>query len=371
MPRRRSIPPFAAACAALCSTAAAVAGPPAVDLRGLPVPAPLAAPAPLTLPGSASDAAAEFGLMPDPAAGLPAAVSGVSRTGGGFEVIVGRTRLLTLKKDLPPNAYADFPFPPQAAVAVGDPAVLGFEVVDARHVRLTGRRLGVTDLSVVTDDGTVVDLEVAVVADLDLLRARAAAMFPDASVRFGQIRDHIVVEGQVRDSRQAARVVQAVNAYLLSLDESAGRNEKRPAEVVVRAGAAAAGGEPPALPAFAQLAEQAEVTPPRVINLLRVPGPQQVLLKVQVAELNRTALRELGVSFLVRTEQRRRVRVEHRREPAVRVRVRLRRHDRAGRVRRRCRTWPRRAPRGERPRRRAPRGWSANRRRRPRRPRSA
>ena len=300
MPRRRSVPLLAAAAALSCA-AAAVAQPPAADLRALPVPAPLAAPAPLTLPGAAPNAAAEFGLMPDPAGGLPAAVSGVSRTGGGFEVVVGRTRLLTLKKDLPPNAYADFPFPPQAAVAVGDPAVLGFEVVDARHVRLTGRRLGVTDLSVVTNDGTVVDLEVAVVADLDLLRARAAAMFPDASVRFGQIRDHIVVEGQVRDSRQAARVVQAVNAYLLSLDESAGRNEKRPAEVVVRAGAAAAGGEPPALPAFAQLAEQAEVTPPRVINLLRVPGPQQVLLKVQVAELNRTALRELGVSFLVRT----------------------------------------------------------------------
>ena len=300
MPRRRSVPLLAAAAALSCA-AAAVAQPPAADLRALPVPAPLAAPAPLTLPGAAPNAAAEFGLMPDPAGGLPAAVSGVSRTGGGFEVVVGRTRLLTLKKDLPPNAYADFPFPPQAAVAVGDPAVLGFEVVDARHVRLTGRRLGVTDLSVVTNDGTVVNLEVAVVADLDLLRARAAAMFPDASVRFGQIRDHIVVEGQVRDSRQAARVVQAVNAYLLSLDESAGRNEKRPAEVVVRAGAAAAGGEPPALPAFAQLAEQAEVTPPRVINLLRVPGPQQVLLKVQVAELNRTALRELGVSFLVRT----------------------------------------------------------------------
>jgi len=35
-----------------------------------------------------------------------------------------------------------------------------------------------------------------------------------------------------------------------------------------------------------------------VINLIRVPGPQQVMLKVQFAELNRTALRQLGVSFL-------------------------------------------------------------------------
>ena len=95
MHRRRSVPLFAAA-AALSCVAAAVAQPPA-DLRALPIPAPLAAPAPLTLPGAAPSAAAEFGLMPDPAAGLPPAVSAVSDTGGGFEVVVGRTRLLTLK----------------------------------------------------------------------------------------------------------------------------------------------------------------------------------------------------------------------------------------------------------------------------------
>jgi pilus assembly protein CpaC len=37
---------------------------------------------------------------------------------------------------------------------------------------------------------------------------------------------------------------------------------------------------------------------PRIINLLRVPGPQQVMLKVQIAELNRTALRRIGFAFL-------------------------------------------------------------------------
>src|SRR5262249_20252444 len=36
-----------------------------------------------------------------------------------------------------------------------------------------------------------------------------------------------------------------------------------------------------------------------VISLLRVPGEQQVLLKVRVAELSRTALRELGLDFNV------------------------------------------------------------------------
>ncbi len=36
----------------------------------------------------------------------------------------------------------------------------------------------------------------------------------------------------------------------------------------------------------------------QVINRLIVPGSQQVLLKVEVAELNRTAYRQLGASML-------------------------------------------------------------------------
>src|SRR5262249_32825663 len=44
-------------------------------------------------------------------------------------------------------------------------------------------------------------------------------------------------------------------------------------------------------------AAQATVVEPRIINLLRVPGPQQALLKVRVAELNRTALREIGADL--------------------------------------------------------------------------
>ena len=35
-----------------------------------------------------------------------------------------------------------------------------------------------------------------------------------------------------------------------------------------------------------------------VVNLLRVPGPHQVLLKVRIAELNRTAFRQIGGDFL-------------------------------------------------------------------------
>ena len=37
---------------------------------------------------------------------------------------------------------------------------------------------------------------------------------------------------------------------------------------------------------------------PQIINLLRVPTSQQVMLKVRIAELNRTSLRQIGSNFL-------------------------------------------------------------------------
>jgi pilus assembly protein CpaC len=38
---------------------------------------------------------------------------------------------------------------------------------------------------------------------------------------------------------------------------------------------------------------------PQIVNLMRVPGVQQVMLKVQIAELNRTALRNIGADIFV------------------------------------------------------------------------
>jgi pilus assembly protein CpaC len=52
------------------------------------------------------------------------------------------------------------------------------------------------------------------------------------------------------------------------------------------------GGELPA-----PLKTEAKIPPAQIINLIHIPGSQQVLLKVRVAELNRTGLREIGADL--------------------------------------------------------------------------
>ncbi len=222
-----------------------------------------------------------------------------------FEVMVGQGRLLTLKSDI---AMQGKPMP---VIAVGDPTVVDFQVVGPRQIRLIGERIGVTDLAITATDGETYSFEIQVVADLDLLRAQLKAVFPDAILKLAQIRDHVIVEGQARDTHQVARILEVINAYMLSV-----QNQQRRQISGVTEGAQPVAPRPnrPLTPGTegegaASLADvsaegssvkssQATLLQPQVINLIRVPGSQQVMLKVQIAELNRTALRQMGASFL-------------------------------------------------------------------------
>lgn len=241
---------------------------------------------------------------PRSAADVASFVEGVSGNDAAFEVVTGQGRLLTLKKDL---AMAGKVKP---MIAVGDPAVLDFVVVGPRQIRIIGQRVGVTDVSITTADGQVYSFEAQVVYDLDVLRARLKGVFPDASVKLSQIRDHVVVEGQARDTAQITQIIDTLKSYLVSMQASQIRgNATQVAAPAPAAQPAAPGEQPregvqPVAVAQVQPEQGLLVVPgggqaePRIINLLRTIGPQQVLLKVCVAELNRTSLREIGADFL-------------------------------------------------------------------------
>ena len=154
-------------------------------------------------------------LEPRPSSGpgsVPSFIDGLKGNDAAFEVNVGQGRILTLKDDMTVGAN-------QPLIAVGDPSVLEFAVLNPRQIRITGQRVGVTDLSISTGRNQVYSFEVRVLADLSLLQGRLRSMFPDASVKLAQLRDHIVVEGEARDTAQVARIIETVSSYLLSVQE--------------------------------------------------------------------------------------------------------------------------------------------------------
>ena len=244
-----------------------------------------------------------------------------------IEVVVGQGRLLTLKADVANEQGT-------GVITVADPTVVDFDVMpNPRLIRLVARRAGVTDLSVTTAEGQIYNFEVRVVYDLQLLHAQMRQLFPDAQLRLTQIREHLAVEGEARSIRQVEQILKTLELYLASVQvpssatgdgvrgggSSGGR--WRRAETP-RSGCA--GGADPRRPstrgrgATTSRSERLASRPvlmkrprnragnpsvqgtfvaPQIINLLRVPGVHQVMLQVQIAELNRTALRQIGADW--------------------------------------------------------------------------
>ncbi len=279
-----------------------------------------------------------------------------------INLLVNQARILTLKKDITVGRA-------QPLIAAGDPTILDFVVINSRQLRITGRGFGVTDLSITTAQDETFAFEVRVVADLGLITSKLHAAFPDASVKLTQVRDHFVVEGEARDPAQITRIIETIRAYLNSVFLEQGRTvtASQTSQVLgalggPRGGAGGQGGAggalgmPPGLVLpmqpgaaatpgivpgagvtpgaegteaapvnpFAAYAASAELSgpnqirvlgaPPQIINLLRVVGSQQVMLKVRIAELNRTAMRKIGANFLgVEPAHRRHRRLGHRR----------------------------------------------------------
>ena len=212
-------------------------------------------------------------------------IDSLSKNDAMFEVVLGQGRLLVLKNDLvqgDPRKQTG-----QAMIAVGDPAIVDYELLDPRHIRLLGKKIGVTDLVVTTVDQQTYSYEVHVVYNLSLLGARIRELFPDAEVRIAQLGENLVVEGEARDDAQIARILQVVRKGLPKEESAAGGATGPSPSPMMASPLAGLGG-----------AAGGEVQGPEVINLLRVPGPQQVMLKVQIAELNRTALRQIGSDML-------------------------------------------------------------------------
>jgi pilus assembly protein CpaC len=223
-----------------------------------------------------------------------------------LEVKLGQGRIVVLKESLTAPGGA------QPVLALGDPSIADFVLLAPRQLRVVGRRLGTTDLSVTSSDGKTHSIDIHVVADLDPLRQQLRRVFPSSNVKLSQVLDQVFIEGEARDSRQAVQIVRSVTGFLQSqqgMNAASARNTTvgpappdtpPPPPAPGQAGApnptivreTSMGGDAPSAGAA-----DATTAYPSIVNLLRVPGSQQVLLKVRIAELNRDAFRQVGGNF--------------------------------------------------------------------------
>lgn len=145
-------------------------------------------------------------------------------------------------------------FPSRIAAVDGhDEDVLTVHPLSPSKIRLQSVSQGVTQAVFTDENGAVTTVTVLVSGDARFVQAVLREKFPEASITATRVRDAIVLRGTVS--------------------------------------------EPSVIPEIQEIAE----THGRVLNQIRVAGPQHVQLNCKIFEVQRSRLRQLGFDFLFRT----------------------------------------------------------------------
>jgi len=212
-----------------------------------------------------------------------------------LSVVVGRGKVIQLREQplrfiLGNPRIATLSFPPsdvQSLAQLDRPS-------DARLFVVYGIQAGTTTLTIWDKNNVPTTFLVRVSVDTLDIQNQIRAVFPGTDVTVRQSANQIILEGQVPDTKTMNEVIRLVNGLLVS-------NQAGEVRAPTGAGGGGAGGQSVGAFAAAERAlgdEAPSAISPQIINRLRVPGPRQILLKVKLAELNRTAIREIGANWL-------------------------------------------------------------------------
>ncbi|GAA4411543.1 type II and III secretion system protein family protein [Quisquiliibacterium transsilvanicum] len=167
---------------------------------------------------------------------------------------------------------------------LGDPAIADARMVSPQVMYLVSGSIGTTNAILQGRSGRCMVLDIVVAIDTDAVQAKIVELMPsEKAVKVIAAGDSLVLTGMVTDAMAADRAVSIANAYVRTAYQqgmgggSSGGNQQ-----------GRLGIQPAQNGAAPQLA--------RIINLLSVGAPQQVMLEVKVAEVAKTLLDKLGAS---------------------------------------------------------------------------
>jgi pilus assembly protein CpaC len=185
--------------------------------------------------------------------------------------------------DLPEGKSTLMHLPYAAArLAVGDPGIADVILLNPREIYMLGKSIGATNLILwnQANDATIIDINVSI--DTLALQARIAQLLPaEKDIKITTAADTVILSGTVSDSVKADQALALANAYV--------QRAARGVQTAVTAGA-------PGAPAAAGAQAGAAISV-KVVNMLSIAAPQQVMLEVRVAEISKTLVDQLGASI--------------------------------------------------------------------------
>jgi pilus assembly protein CpaC len=174
--------------------------------------------------------------------GVPVqAVVGLAADGAGSEVSILHRQSEIIKTDFK-----------VARVAVTDPAIADIKVLTSDQVLIQGLKVGTTDILLWSEDETqVLQKKVNVVLDVEKIRAKLGDLFPQSSLQLSESGENLIIRGSHRSADQAAQLQEYLGKMNIPF-----------------------------------------------VDMTDVAGVQQVQLQVRIAEVSKSGIRSLGVSWI-------------------------------------------------------------------------
>ena len=139
-------------------------------------------------------------------------------------------------------------------VLVSSPEVVDAVVRTPRRIFLLGLKTGQTNAFFFDGAGhQLASLEIRVEKDVTDLSALMRSSLPGSNIKVSAINDHVVLDGSVASAQEAARAQ--------------------------------------------DLAARFAGDPAKVVNMLKVPGSEQVMIRVRIAEMQRTVAKQFGIDL--------------------------------------------------------------------------
>jgi pilus assembly protein CpaC len=167
--------------------------------------------------------------------------AGVAFGGIPTEVVISKSVLVNLKN-------------PAARVSVANPAVAEVNLISPRQIQINGTALGATSMIVWERGGEKpVFFDLKVIGDQALVESQIKAIAPDDPISVQYSNDTVILTGKTNKYKTRAKAEEIAKSYAT-----------------------------------------------KVLNYITVDDPQQVLLQVKVVQVDRTSLRKLGISGMLK-----------------------------------------------------------------------
>lgn len=222
-----------------------------------------------------------------------------------LDMIVDRPRILVFK-ETPTRLY------------IAQDSIASYEVISDTEIAIVGVSEGRTVLTIwVADDKApngerVLSYLVRVAEDPEYkqkLESVYAALeeeinknFPDSMVKLALIGDQLIVRGQAKDVVEASQIIRICEEHAPPSRDD--QNDDRVSSITQTVfspfGSSTRSNDfGEAGLSIDNLAETGVQGDSNVINMLKIPGEQQVMLRIIVAEVNRSAIRQIGTNLAI------------------------------------------------------------------------